>query len=121
MVALQKGRYMPERLAEILNSKIIDGLVKIAVPVLIGVSGYFFAFILDTTSRITAIESSRFKDTDGRALQEKIAEHDTQLMVLDSSQRRVVSTLDKVVDSQTLMLQTQSRIEANLEQLMKGK
>jgi len=108
---------MPERMANFLNSKIVDLLVKVSVPMLLGMSGYFFSFILDTTSRIAVIENSRFTATDGRALQDRVAVHDSQLMLLDANQKRVISVLDKVTDNQTIMLQAQSRIEANISEL----
>ena len=110
---------MSERLADLLNSKVVDMFVKISIPVLIGVSGYFFSFILDTTSRIITIENSRFTAEDGSALQDRVSKNDAIIMLLDSNQKRVMTTLDKVTDNQTILLQTQARIEANLSELKK--
>lgn len=110
-----KGLRMSEKLTNFFNSKIVSALVAISVPILMGSAGYFFSFMLDTTSRIIAIENTRFTEKDGRAIQDKISEHESQIMLLDSNQKRVITTLDRVVDNQTVMLQTQARIEAKLE------
>jgi hypothetical protein len=110
---------MPERIAEFFNSRAVDVLVKMAVPALLGVSGYFFSFILDTSARIVAIENSRFTADDGRRMGETVAHHSAQIMVLDSNQKRVMTSIDKMVENQMTMMQTQARIEANIMDLQR--
>jgi len=114
-----KGTRMTERIKGLFGSAIVDTLVKIAVPALIGVSGYFFSFILETSTRLVAIESSRFTQADGRQLQDRVAEHSLQIGILESNQKRVMTTLDRVVDSQSLMLENQAEIKATLKSIVK--
>lgn len=110
---------MPDRLRDLFQSTFVDVVIKIAVPCLIGVSGYFFSFILDTSSRIVAIESSRFTSKDGQALAERVADHDMKIGILDANQKRVMSSLDKVVDNQLVMIQNAAEIKTSLTELGK--
>lgn len=110
---------MPDRLRELFNSTFVDAIVKIAVPCLIGISGYFFSFILDTSSRIVAIENSRFTAKDGQALTDRVSEHDMKIGILDANQKRVISSLDKVVDNQMIMIQGAAEIKTSLQDLSK--
>ena len=111
---------MAPALESILNSKFVDTIIKITVPVLIGVSGYFFSFILDTSSRFAAIESSRFTRADGETLREKMNTHDTQISVLEANQNRVISTLDKSIDNQLAIMQNLAELKAITQRLDKN-
>lgn len=110
---------MPDRIRELLASTLVDGLVKVAVPVLIGVAGYFFSFILDTSARLVAIENSRFTAKDGQALIERVSDHDMRIGILDANQKRVMTSLDKVVDNQLVMIQGSAEIKTSLTDLGK--
>ncbi len=111
---------MAPALESILNSKIVDTLIKVTVPVLIGVAGYFFSFILDTSSRFAAIEGNRFTQKDGETLREKMNQHDTQISVLQANQNRVISTLDKSIDNQLAIMQNLAELKAITQRLDKN-
>lgn len=110
---------MSDRIRELLASSFVDGLIKVAVPALIGVSGYFFSFILDTSARIVAIENSRFTAKDGQVLADRVSDHDMKIGILDANQKRVMTSLDKVVDNQLVMIQGSAEIKTSLIDLGK--